>query len=406
MSGRFLPYGRQCLDEDDVSAVTTVLRGDWLTTGPNVEAFEAALAAKVDARFAVSCSSGTAALHLATLALGIGPGDAVVVPALTFVATANAGRFVGADIIFADVDPETGLMRADHLRGALRRVGDGNVRAVFPVHYAGQCGDVEEIRAIADAHGLAVVEDACHAIGTVYDSRNGGAATIGDCRFSHMAAFSFHAVKTVSMGEGGAVTTNDETLAERLRRFRNHGLVREASAFENRALAFSGAGKPNPWYYEMPEVGFNYRATDIHCALGLSQLQKLERFVDRRRALAARYDELLHPLAPTVRPLGRVEGCRPAWHLYVVLVDFEAAGIERSELMARLREAGIGTQVHYMPLHLHPYYQRLYGETNLPGAEAFYARVLSLPLFPAMHDSDVDYVVDGLAQILRRGNRP
>lgn len=406
MSDKFLPYSRQCLDEDDLAAVAAVLRSDWLTTGPKVEAFEEALLAEVGARFAISCSSGTAALHLAALAYGLGPGDAVVVPALTFLASANAARFVGADVIFADVDAEAGLMRETHLRDALARAGDGKARAVIPVHYAGQCADAEAIWAVAQENGLAVIEDACHAIGTTYDIGNAGSATVGDCRASHMAVFSFHPAKTVTMGEGGAVTTNDESLARRLRRFRNHGMVRDGDAFENPALAFSASGKPNPWYYEMPEVGFNYRATDIHCALGLSQLGKLARFVDRRRALAARYDELLRPLAPLVRPLRRVDGCRPAWHLYVVLVDFEAAGLERAELMVRLREAGIGTQVHYLPLHLQPYYRELYGHQELPGAEAFYARILSLPLYPELQDSEVDYIVDTLARILDRRTQP
>lgn len=400
VSRAFLPYSRQCLDEDDVAAVTTVLQGNWLTTGPTVDAFEAALLAKVGARFAVSCSSGTAALHLAALALDLGPGDAVVVPALTFLATANAARYVGADVIFADVDAETGLMREAHLREAMQRAGDRQVRAVFPVHYAGQCADAEAIWEIAEARGLAVVEDACHAIGTTYDTVNGGVASVGDCRFSHMAVFSFHPAKTVTMGEGGAITTQDESLAQRLRRLRNHGIVRDAHVFENRALAFAGSGRANPWYYEMSEMGLNYRATDIHCALGLSQLQKLERFVDRRRALAARYDERLRPLAPLVRPLGRIAGCRPAWHLYVVLVDFAAAGVERAELMARLREAGIGTQVHYIPVHDQPCYRKLYGSQALPGTEGFYARCLSLPLYPAMLEADVDYVASTLGAVI------
>lgn len=400
MAEAFLPYARQAVEDDDVAAVTRVLRGDRLTTGPTVSAFEAALCEKLGVRHVVACSSGTAALHLTMLALGLGHGDAVVVPSLTFLATANAVRFVGAEVVFADVDSETGLMGPAEFEAALARAGDARLRAVLSLHFAGQCVDPSGIAALAAERGLAVVEDACHAIGTTYATTRDGRAAVGACRDSAMCVFSFHPAKTVTMGEGGAVTTNDEGLAGRLRLFRNHGMVREPKGFENRDLAFGPDGAANPWYYEMPEVGFNYRASDIHCALGLSQLKKLDRFVARRRALAARYHALLARLAPVVRPVGRVRGCEPAWHLYVVLIDFGALGITRAELMNRLRERGIGTQVHYLPVHLQPYYRRRYGDLSLPGADAYYARALSLPLFPGMADADVDRVVAALAEIV------
>ena len=396
----FLPYARQAVEDDDIAAVTRVLRGEWLTTGPTVSAFEAALCEKLGVRHVVACSSGTAALHLTMLALGLGHGDAVVVPSLTFLATANAVRFVGAEAVFADVDSETGLMGPAEFETALARAGGARLRAVLPVHFAGQCVDPSGIAALAAERGLAVVEDACHAIGTTYATSGGGRAVVGACQDSAMCVFSFHPVKTVTMGEGGAVTTNDDGLAERLRLFRNHGMVREPECFENRDLAFDTDGAANPWYHEMPEVGFNYRASDIHCALGLSQLKKLNRFVARRRALAARYHALLARLAPVVRPVGRVRGCEPAWHLYVVLIDFGALGITRAELMNRLRERGIGNQVHYLPVHLQPYYRRRYRDLSLPGADAYYARALSLPLFPGMADADVDRVVAALAEIV------
>lgn len=396
----FLPYARQSVEDDDIAAVTRVLRGEWLTTGPTVAAFEAALAGKLGTRHAVACSSGTAALHLTMLAMGLGPGDAVVVPSMTFLATANAARFVGAGVVFADVNSETGLMGAAEVEAALARAGGARVRAVLPVHFAGQCVDPAGIAALAAENGLVVVEDACHAIGTTYVTSGGGRAAVGACRDSAMCVFSFHPVKTVTMGEGGAVTTNDEDLAKRLRLFRNHGMTRDPDRFETTDAAFAADGSPNPWYHEMAEFGFNYRASDIHCALGLSQLGKLDRFVARRRALAARYDALLAPLAPVVRPVGRVPDCEPAWHLYVVLIDFEVAGMARAELMNRLRERGIATQVHYLPVHRQPYYRRRYGDLNLPGAEAYYARALSLPLFPAMTDADVDRVVATLRTIL------
>lgn len=396
----FLPYGRQLVDEDDIAAVTAVLRSDRLTTGPAVQAFEETLAGRVGAAHAVSCSSGTAALHLAALALGLGPDDRVVVPTLTFLATANAVRYVGADVVFADVDPETGLMGDSQLRDALARATDGTVKAVFPVHLAGQCAAMERIAAVAADRGLRVVEDACHAIGSTYEIRHGELIPVGSCRHGDMTVFSFHPVKTVTMGEGGVVTTNDRELYHRLVRLRNHGMVRDASAFEQADLAFDREGEANPWYYELQQLGYNYRSSDLNCALGLSQLRKLDRFVADRRALVARYDALLAPLAPIVRPLGRVAGCRPAWHLYTVLIDFKVAAVERATVMRRLREAGIGTQVHYLPVHMQPYYRRRYGEQRLVGAETYYGRSLSLPLFAGMEERDVERVAGALARSL------
>ena len=399
----FLPYGRQLIEDDDVEAVTAVLRGDWLTTGPAVGAFEEALAARVGARYAVACSSGTAALHLAALALGLGPGDVVIVPALTFLATANAARFVGAEVCFADVDADSGLVSDADLARALDRAaasGRGRVRAVFPVHLNGQVADMPAIAGFAAGHGLRVVEDASHALGSRHRAADGSQAPAGACRHADLAVFSFHPVKTIAMGEGGAVTTNDEGLWRRLLTLRSHGIVRAPEAFENHALAFDAGGEANPWYYEMPEVGLNYRASDIHCALGLSQLGKLDRFVERRRALAARYDRQLAPLAPAVRPVARVAGNEPAWHLYAVLVEFEAVGKSRARVMGELKRLGVGTQVHYLPLHLQPYYAKRYGPQSLPGAEAYYRRVLSLPLFASMTTADVDRVVEALASVI------
>jgi UDP-4-amino-4,6-dideoxy-N-acetyl-beta-L-altrosamine transaminase len=398
----FLPYGRQSIDDADVAAVVSVLRGDWLTTGPAVEQFEQAFAEAVGARYAVACSSGTAGLHLAAMALGLGEGDRAIVPSMTFLATANAVRYVGGEVVFADIDGETGLLDEHGLGAALDRATSESVKAVFPVHMNGQCVDLEMVADKARARGLAVVEDAAHAIGSSY-AVNGEQITVGACRHSDMTVFSLHAVKTIAMGEGGVVTTNDDGLRDGLRRFRNHGMTRNMRDFENTELAFDLSGEANPWYYEMSEPGFNYRASDLHCALGLSQLGKLGQFVKRRASLAARYDEGLQPLAPLVRPITRVEGCRPAWHLYVVLIDFEAAGTDRAGVMRRLKEAGIGTQVHYIPVHHQPYYRQRYGKTSLPGVDAYYARCLSLPLFPTIGNEDVDRVVDMVRGIIEGG---
>jgi UDP-4-amino-4,6-dideoxy-N-acetyl-beta-L-altrosamine transaminase len=392
----FLPYGNHCIDDDDIEAVARVLRSDRLTGGPTVEVFEEAFAAAVDAPHAIACANGTAALHLTSLALGLGPGDFVVIPAVTFLATANAARYVGADVVFADVDPETGLMGADQLETALATAN--GVKAVYPVHLNGQCADGASIARVAADHDLCIVEDACHALGGRARDAGGDWRAVGSCAGSDMAMFSFHPVKTIAMGEGGAVTTADDGLAQTMRDARNHGIIRDPARWRDAEQGFAADGAANPWYYEMHEPSFNYRASDIHCALGLSQLGKLAHFVERRRALSQTYDRLLAPLAPTVRPVGRTAGSEPAWHLYAVLIDFAAAGTDRAAVMRHLESAGIGTQVHYLPVHRQPYYRDLYEDVSLPGADAYYDRVLSLPLFPAMADDDVERVVTALAE--------
>ncbi len=396
----FLPYGRQYIDDADVAAVAAVLKGDWLTTGPTVGQFEKALADAVGAPFAVACNSGTAALHLAALALDIGPGDTVLVPAVTFMASANAARYVGAEVTFVDVDPATGLSNPAHFEAALARA-TGRVRAAFPVHYAGQCADPAGLAALATRHGFDVVEDACHALGTRYRA-DAVDHKIGAGAHARMTAFSFHPVKTIAMGEGGAVTTRDAGLAARLTRLRSHGIERDPSRFVDKAMATAADGSVNPWYHELSELGFNYRASDINCALALSQLGKLAYFSERRRVLTKRYDERLARLAQVARPMAKVPGCDPVLHLYVVSIDFSAAGMDRAKAMAELKARGIGTQVHYVPVNRQPYYRARYGETHLPGADTFYSGCLSLPLFVGMEESDVDRVVAGLAEVLGR----
>ncbi|GIK79315.1 MAG: UDP-4-amino-4,6-dideoxy-N-acetyl-beta-L-altrosamine transaminase [Pseudorhodoplanes sp.] len=395
-----LSYGRQLIEDDDVAAVTAVLRGDFLTTGPTVERFEKAFAECCGARHAVACANGTAALHLASLALGFGEGDHVVVPAVTFLATANAQRFVGAEVIFADVDPESGVMTPDHLAAAVAGAGNRRIKAVFPVPLGGQAANRRAIAVIADRIGAAVVEDACHALGSELDEGDTTPARAGDCRHAAMATFSFHPVKTIAMGEGGAITTNSSDLDARLRRLRNHGMIREPSLFEKGGVGFDTDGKPAPWAYEMSEPGYNYRASDIACALGLSQLGKLDRFVERRRMLTEAYDRLLVPLQDRLRPVRRLPGNRPCLHLYVVLIDFKRLGRMRGEVMRALASRGISTQVHYIPVCHQPYYRERYGPAHVPGADAYYARCLTLPLHAGMDEGDVARVVDALAGVL------
>lgn len=396
----FLPYARQSIDADDIATVAKALQADYLTTGPGVARFEQAFAEAVGARYAVASNSGTAALHLACIALGLEKGDAVIVPALTFAATANAARFCGADVIFADVDPDSGRLTAETLQAALARAGSAKVKAVLPVHLNGHCADMATIRAITEAKGIKIIEDACHALGTVHQAGNNSTAQVGACALSEMACFSLHPAKTMTTGEGGVTTTNDPQQYKVMQIYRSHGIVREPSEFKHRDLGFAPDGEPNPWYHEMHLLGWNYRITDFACALGESQLAKVPRFIARRRALTALYDMQLAPLAPRLKIVLKQPGDDAALHLYAVLIDFDAIGKSRAEVMAELRAKGVGTQVHYLPVHWHPYYRNLYGDLDLPGASAYYTRQLSIPLYSDMTDMDVVRVVDALQAVL------
>lgn len=388
---RFLPYGRQQIDGDDLAKVAAALNSDYLTTGPRVEEFESAFAQATGAAHAVACNSGTAALHLAVLGCDIGAGDAAIVPAMTFLATANVVRMAGAEVVFADVDPDTGLLTKATLLDAMKRTEQAGlkVKAALPVHLNGQICDMEELFAVADDRKILLIEDACHAL---------GAPDAGRANLSAAACFSTHPVKAIATGEGGVVTTVDPERADRMRRLRSHGMVRNADDFENVEQAFD-SGNANPWYYEMQELGWNYRMPDILCALGTSQLAKLDGFRRRRLEIVALYDRLLAPLAPVLKPVphgNRSHG----WHLYAVLIDFDRLGTTRAKMMKALSAQRIGTQVHYIPVHWQPYYRRHSATPALPGAEAYYARCLSIPFFPAMTDDDVRRVADALSAVV------
>ncbi len=390
-----LSYGRHQLDDDDIEAVVEVLRGGALTAGPKVAEFEEAFADKVGAKEAVVCSNGTTALHLAAVGAGLGQGDAAIVPAITFLSTANAVRMAGADVVFADVDPDTGLMTPETLSDAFGRTNKP-VKAVLPVHMNGQCADVSAIQALASERDCAIITDSCHALGAEYV--DGGRP--GDGRFETMGCFSLHPVKSIAMGEGGMITLNDTSLADRLRRLRSHDLRRRPEDWMNEDLAYDRRGMPNPWYYEMHEMGYNYRATDFQCALGLSQLKKLDAFISRRREIAALYDAALSELAPALVPVPRTGVANPAWHLYAVLIDFDAVGKTRAQVMQELLEKGVGTQVHYIPVPWQPYYAADWSDVSFEGAARYYARVLSIPIFPAMTDEQVHGVKNALEQVL------
>jgi perosamine synthetase len=374
-----LPYGRQWVDDDDVAAVVEALRSDWLTTGPRVAAFERAVADVAGAREAVAVSSGTAALHAATYALGVGPGDEVLVPALTFAASANCVVYQGATPVFVDVDPETLLLDPDR---AAEKITP-RTRAIIAVDYAGQPCDYDALQALADRHGLPLVADACHALGATYRDRPAGS-------LATLSAFSFHPVKPVTTGEGGVVTTDDPELARRLRLFRNHGI---STDHRQREQAGSFA-------YEMIDLGYNYRLSDIQCALGLSQLRKLPEWLVRRQSIAHRYDVVFHSL-PGVEPLAVRPEVRHAYHLYVLRLQPGHWGADRGRVYRALRAEGIGVNVHYVPVYLHPYYRRRFGTGPglCPVAEAAYEHILSLPIFPRMSDADVDDVIRAVIRV-------
>jgi UDP-4-amino-4,6-dideoxy-N-acetyl-beta-L-altrosamine transaminase len=401
----FLPYARQHVSQEDIDAVVEVLRSDWWTQGPTIARFEEALAQATGARCVVACATGTASLHLAMLALGLGPGDAVVTSANTFLADANCARYVGADVLFADVDPDTGNMTPETLRPILNADSDKRIKAIIPVHFAGQPVDLPRIHQMATQHGASVVDDACHALGAGYECDK-AFFKVGGGEHSEMTVLSFHPVKHVATGEGGAVATGNERLADRLRTFRTHGMTK--SKFVQPELAFAPDGSVNPWYYEMSEVGFNYRLTDMQAALGISQLKRLDWSVRRRNEIASTYRRLIAGRfrSDRVKPLGIRDKVVHGYHLFVCRIDFAAYGRSRAEVMTRLREAGIGTQVHYIPVPLQPYYRRVCQTRpgQFPGAELYYSQALSLPMYPDLTETDCERVVSELAAVLGEGN--
>jgi perosamine synthetase len=377
---KLLPYGRQSLDDDDIRAVVEVLKSDWLTTGPKVGEFEEKFAAWVGAQLAVSFSSGTAALHAAAFAAGLGSGDEAITTPMTFCATANCVLYQGATPVFADVSADT--LNIDPSEVAKKITP--RTKAIIAVDYAGHPAELDSLRALAEKHNLVFIEDACHALGAEYRvTRVGGIAEV--------TVFSFHPVKHLTTGEGGMVTTNNPRFAETLRRFRNHGISSEAKQRQE-------AGQ---WFYEMVLLGYNYRLTDIACALGISQLEKLNSNLERRRTIAARYDLAFRGedglIAPTVR-----SEVNPAWHLYPLRLDLAKIGQDRGQVFRALRAENIGVNVHYVPVHRHPYYRDRFGYQagDFPVAEAAYEQLISLPMFHAMSNEDVDDVIRAVNKVV------
>ncbi len=377
----FIPYSRQLIEEDDIAAVVETLRSPYLTTGPRVKEFEAAVAASVHAKHAVAFSSGTAALHGAMAAAGFGPGDEVLVPTLSFLATANAALYVGAKPVFVDsVKDGFNMDPAD-----ARTKVTARTKAIAPVHFAGEPADMSAIQQLAKENNLIVIEDAAHALGAVHRGQMIGS-------LSPLTIFSFHPVKHITTGEGGLVTTPDAELAHKLRQFRHHGIN----------MAVTERDARQTWSYDMTSLGYNYRLTDIQCALGLSQLKKLERFLQRREAIVASYDAAFKDLPYVKCPPHAPKGGRHGWHLYIIRLDTAKLGMSRDDMFKRLRDQGIGAHVHYRPIHLHSYYRRLGWKPGAcPVIEKTFEGMLTLPIFPAMTDEMVGRVIAGVTNLVK-----
>jgi len=390
-----IPYSRQWIEPDDIEAVQAVLRSDWITQGPKVKEFQAGLAKSCGAAGAVAVSSGTAALHLACLAAGVGPGWEVITSPISFVASANCALYCGAVARFVDIEPATYTLDPDKLEAYLSAAPalSGSARRVIvPVHFAGHPCRMGDIRRLAERHGAQVIEDAAHALGAKWHDEDGTRHLVGSSSHSVLTTFSFHPVKHITTGEGGAVLSNDAGLLDRVRMLRSHGITQDPARI---------AGGEGPWYYEMQALGFNYRITDLQCALGLNQLERLEAFVTRRRWIASQYAEAFRDCPGVVLPRER-PGAESSWHLYVLQLRLERLRLSKREIVEALAGRGIRTQVHYIPIPLQPYYRQRFGfkPGDFPLAEDYYRRALSIPLYPAMTDSDVARVIDGVKAVL------
>lgn len=369
-----IPYGRQMIDEDDIQAVEEVLRGDFLTTGPKITEFEQAVCDYTGAKYAVAIANGTAALHAACFAAGIKPGDEVITTPITFAASSNCVLYCGGTPVFADVKSDTYNIDPEDIR---RKITE-KTKAIIAVDYTGQPCELDEIREIAKEHNLLVIEDGAHALGADYKGKKIGSV-------SDMTTFSFHPVKHITTGEGGMIVTNDEKLYNRLKLFRSHGITRDERILTK---------NEGDWYYQQLELGYNYRITDIQCALGVSQMRKLDKFVERRKELVRRYNEAFEKIPQIVCPTQK-EGCNNSWHLYVIQVE------DRKEVFDKLRQAGINVNVHYIPVYKHPYYQEHgYEKVCCPNAEKLYEHIISLPLYPGLTDEEQDYVIEQVIKVI------
>jgi len=391
-----IPYGRQSINDDDVAAVVEALQSDFLTTGPRVSEFEERFAELVGAKHVVAVCNATAALHLAMLAAEIGNGNRVITSPNTFLASANAAAFVGATPDFSDIDPISYNLCPEKLAASWKE----DTKAVVAVDYAGQTAEMPAIAAVARDNGAVVIEDACHAVNGQFHHNNKG-WKVGGHGWADITTFSFHPVKTMTTGEGGMLVTDNAEYASKARQLRTHGMVRSNGDFLG--LGDPAFDEQGPWYYEMQDLGYNYRITDFQCALGLSQLTRLDSFVSRRREIVATYNSAFAGISSLQTPGLRntADEALTSWHLYTLQIDFEALKTTRTQFMTSLREAGIGTQVLYIPVHLQPWYRRTYGYAvgKCPVAEKFYLRALSLPLYPEMTDDDIQHVIKHVTEL-------
>ncbi|MEB3828477.1 UDP-4-amino-4,6-dideoxy-N-acetyl-beta-L-altrosamine transaminase [Phormidium sp. CCY1219] len=385
----FIPYGRQNINQQDIDAVIEVLRSDWLTQGPTIERFEQSVADYCGVKYAVAVSSATAALHIACLAVGLGTGDILWTSPNTFVASANCGLYCGAEVDFVDIDPHTYNLSVAALEQKLiQSQREGKLpKVVVPVHLAGQSCEMEKIGALSRKYGFAVLEDASHAIGAKYQGKS-----VGNCQFSDMAVFSFHPVKIITTGEGGMVVTNRSDLYEKLIRLRTHGITRNPELMQGESHGL--------WYYQQLELGFNYRMTDIQSALGASQMQRLDEFVSRRRILADRYNQMLANL-PVTLPWQHPD-TESSWHLYVIRLQLDKIIKTHRQVFEELRQAAIGVNLHYIPVHTQPYYQKLgFKWGDFPQVEQYYQEAISLPLYYDLTEENQNHVVAVLREIIK-----
>ena len=401
-----IPYSKQFIDKKDIKLVTDALQQDLITGGTYVKALEKKISKKLDVRYCVSCTSATSGLHLASLALGLKKNDWVIVPTITFLATANSVRYVGADVWFSDVDPETGLMTLDDLKKAYNSAikNKKKIKAVYLVHLNGQATHLKEIYKFARSKGLYIVEDASHAFGSNYHYKK-KKIKIGSCETSDMTIFSFHPVKNLTTGEGGIITTKNKNFYLKLQSYKNHGMIKNGKKFLNTTLAISKSKKKNPWYYEMHEIGFNYRIPDLNCALGLSQIDKLTFFKKMKKEISKKYDFFFRKFYPDIKILKKVNDCDPLMHLYVLLIDFGKFKFDKCKLMNLLFKNGIASQVHYIPVHLQPYYKNLYGKIKLKGAMKYYSSALSIPFYPSLSLNEINHVKKVFTKYFQIDNR-
>lgn len=378
-------YGHQHITEKDIQAVERVLHSDWLTQGPAIEAFEKKVANYCGAKYAVAVTNATSALHIACKAADLGEGDVLWTSPITFTASANCGRYCGADVDFVDIDDKTYNMSVAELRHKLE-IAVKKPKIVIPVHLAGQSCDMEAIKALADEYGFKIIEDASHATGADYKNTK-----VGSCCYSDMTVFSFHPVKIVTTGEGGIVLTNNKELYEKLKLYRSHGITRDSDLMTQEA--------DGPWYYQQIELGFNYRMTDMQAALGCSQMDSLDEFVARRRYLVKRYNEKLKNLP--LRTPYQDEATNPSWHIYIIRVDFTKVKLSKKEIFARMRDRGIVLNLHYIPVHTQPYYQKLgFQKGDFPVSEKYYEEAITLPLYYDLTDEQQDEVIEALKEVL------